>query len=132
MMRHTKLLLAHKTLLIVALLYSITITGLFFVSGQNLPKTQISGADKIIHLAVYFILVNLWLLYLYIKNSFQFKAKSILILLVAVLVYGIIIEIFQELLTDSRSADILDVTANLVGALLGIFFFKNVKHKLKA
>ncbi len=132
MMRHTKPLLARKTLLIVALLYSITITGLFFVSGKDLPKTQISDADKILHLVIYFILVNLWLLYLYVKNSYQFKAKWILILLLAVLVYGIVIEIFQELLTDSRSADILDVAANLIGALLGIFFFKNVKHKLKA
>ncbi|WGF93805.1 VanZ family protein [Aequorivita marisscotiae] len=126
-----KNLLAVKTLLFIALLYSIVITSLFFLSSQNLPKTQISEADKLVHILIHFILVNLWLLYFFVKNKFHFKKNWILIVVLSVLFYGIIIEIFQELFTDSRSADILDVAANLTGAILGIFFFKNLKHKLK-
>lgn len=71
------------------------------------------------------------MLYLYIKNDFQFNDKWILILLLSVLLYGIIIEILQGLLTISRSADILDVAANLIGSLIGIYFFKNIKNKFK-
>lgn len=71
------------------------------------------------------------MLYLYIKNDFQFNDKWILILLFSVLLYGIIIEILQGLLTISRSADILDVAANLIGSLIGIYFFKSIKNKFK-
>jgi VanZ family protein len=126
-----KSLLGDKTLLLIALFYSIAITCLFFIPNQDLPKTQISEADKLVHVLIYFILVNLWSLYFYVKNNLKFENKWILILLFSVLFYGIIIEITQELFTDSRSADILDVAANFLGALLGIFFFKNLKHKLK-
>ncbi|MCG2417747.1 VanZ family protein [Aequorivita sp. F47161] len=126
-----KKLLVGRNLLLVALFYSSAITCLFFLSSQDLPKTQISEADKLIHVSIYFILINLWLLYFYVRNNLKIENKLILIILFSVLFYGIIIEIFQELFTDSRSADILDVAANLLGALLGIFFFKNIKHKLK-
>jgi len=52
--------------------------------------------------------------------------------MLSVLLYGIIIEILQGLLTISRSADIFDVAANLIGSLIGIYFFKSIKNKLKA
>tara|TARA_R110002020_G_scaffold180767_11_gene375352 strand:+ start:9151 stop:9471 length:321 start_codon:yes stop_codon:yes gene_type:complete len=105
---------------------------LFFIPSQDLPKTQFLEADKLVHILVYFVLVNLWLLYLYISNECHLQKKRILILLFSILLYGIIIEIFQGLFTVSRSADILDVASNLLGSLLGIFFFKIVKQKLKA
>ena len=126
MMLLTKKLLAPKPLLLIALLYSCIITALFFVSGQDLPKTKIAGADKIVHIAVYFILVNFWLLYLYVKNNYILPLKWI-----SITAYGIIIEILQERFTSSRSADILDVVANLFGALIGVLFFKGLKTKLK-
>ncbi len=72
------------------------------------------------------------MLYLYVSNDYYFEKKWIPILLLSILLYGIIIEIFQGLFTVSRSADILDVVSNLLGSLLGIFFFKIVKQKLKA
>lgn len=127
-----KHLLADKRLLLIAIIYSCLITVLFFIPSQDLPKTQFLEADKLVHILVYFVLVNLWLLYLYISNECHLQKKRILILLFSILLYGIIIEIFQGLFTVSRSADILDVASNLVGSLLGIYFFKNVKHKLKA
>lgn len=132
MMPHIKHLLADKPLLLIAILYSCFISVLFFIPNQDLPKVQISALDKIAHSFIYFILVNVWLLYLYIKNGFQFYNKWALILLLSVLLYGIIIEISQGLLTISRSADIFDVLANLIGSLIGIYFFKLVKNKLKA
>ncbi|WP_078056367.1 VanZ family protein [Aequorivita aquimaris] len=132
MMPLTKHLLADKRLLFIAIIYSCLITVLFFIPSQDLPKTQLLEADKIVHILVYFILVNLWMLYLYVSNDYHFEKKWIPILLLSILLYGIIIEIFQGLFTVSRSADILDVVSNLLGSLLGIFFFKIVKQKLKA
>lgn len=127
-----KQLLAGKRPLRLAILYSCVITVLFFIPSGELPKTDFSEADKLIHVLVYFVLANLWILYLYVKNGHHLYKRGTLILLFSILLYGIIIEIFQGLFTVSRSADLLDVASNLVGSLLGIYFFKNVKHKLKA
>ncbi|MDC7999435.1 VanZ family protein [Aequorivita todarodis] len=126
-----KHLLADKPLLLIAILYSCLISVLFFIPSQDLPNVQISALDKIIHVFIYFILVNLWMLYLYKKNDFRFNNKWMLTVLLSVLLYGIIIEILQGLLTISRSADIFDVAANLIGSLIGIYFFKSVKNKFK-
>jgi VanZ family protein len=131
MMPHIKHLLADKPLLLLAILYSCVISVLFFIPSQDLPNVHFSALDKIVHILIYFILVNLWMLYLYLKNGFQFKDKWVLIVVLSVLLYGIIIEILQGLLTISRSADILDVAANLTGSLIGIYFFKSIKNKFK-
>ena len=132
MMPHIKPLLANKPLLLIAILYSCFISVLFFIPSQDLPNIHFSALDKIVHILIYFILVNLWMLYLYIRNGFQFNNKWGLIILLSVLLYGIIIEILQGLLTISRSADIFDVLANLIGSLIGIYFFKSIKNKFKA
>src|SRR5690606_16997903 len=99
MMLHIKRLLAAKPILFFALLYTCCITVLFFIPNPNLPKVQFSSLDKIAHGFIYFGLVNLWMLYLYIGNHFQFKKQWMLVLLLSVLLYGIIIEIFQGLST---------------------------------
>ncbi len=132
MQMHIKRLLEGKTVLFIAVLYSTVITILFFLPSQDLPNTRLPGADKVIHALIYFILANVWLLYLYLKKDFQLNTKWILALLVSLLLYGIIVEIIQGLFTDNRSADIFDVAANLIGSVLGIYFFKSIKNKLIA
>lgn len=131
MMSLIKRLLADKPLLVLALLYSCAISIMFFVPGKDLPKIQISSLDKIVHVLIFFVFVNIWLAYFYVKHDFAFKNKWIWMLLLSVIVYGIIIEILQERFTLSRNADVFDVIANLIGSLLGIFFFKIVKNKFK-
>lgn len=128
-MLHIKNLLGRRNILLLAIFYTCAITVLFFIPGPDLPKINFSAADKILHCLIYFILINFWLSYFYINKDFRFDANLILILLLSILLYGIIIEILQGLFTVSRSADIFDVAANLIGSLLGIFFFKSIKHK---
>ncbi len=126
-MPHIKNLLAVKRLFLIALSYSFVISVLFFLPTTEIPKVSFSGADKIVHIIVYFILINAWLAYFYVKNNFLFNVKWAAILVFITLLYGIIIEILQGLFTDSRSADIFDLFANLIGTILGIFFFKSIK-----
>lgn len=128
-MPHIKRLLGHKTLLFIAVLYSCVISVLFFIPSPELPEIQVSSVDKIVHVLIYFMLINIWLLYVFKKKNFHLESKWILLLLLSVLFYGIIIEILQGLFTISRSADIFDVAANFIGSLLGIFFFKSIKNK---
>src|SRR5688572_26984177 len=128
-MQHIKRLLGDKFLLFIALSYSCIISVLFLMPSPDVPKIHISGADKIVHCVIYFVLINIWLLYFYKKMDYRFNSKWILILLSSILLYGIIIEIFQGLFTPLRTADIFDVAANFIGSLLGIFFFRSIKHK---
>lgn len=131
MMQGIQHLLRGRTLLLLAILYSAAISVLFFIPSPELPDIEVSGWDKVIHCVIYFILINLWLLYFYVKNDFQFKANLVIILLLSLLLYGIIVEVLQDRFTATRSADIFDVIANLTGSLLGIFFFKRIKHILR-
>jgi VanZ family protein len=127
-MPHIKNLLAGKNLFFAALLYSFTITILFFLPTSGMPKINFSYADKIVHALIYFILTVLWISWFYVKNYFRIEGKLIAILFFSALLYGIIIEIFQGLFTVSRSADFFDLIANTIGSLFGIFFFKTIKY----
>lgn len=132
MLQPTKRLLGSRNLLVLALIYSLGITILFFLPTSDLPKIQFSSADKLVHISIYFILIILWQFYIYkIKNN-RLGIRWIGILLLSSLLYGIIIEIFQHLFTASREADIFDVLANFIGSILGILFFKKARHFLKA
>lgn len=131
MMKLIKRWLKVKTLLFLALFYTVTISVLFFMPTSELPKVEVSGLDKIVHVVIHFILITLWLFYFYVKNGFKLKGRSILILFLSLLLFGIIVEILQGQLTTSRGADIFDITANLTGSLLGILFYKSIKMHLK-
>lgn len=126
MMPVIKHLLRAKPLFFLALLYSIFISVLFFIPSSGFPKVKIPiyGLDKIVHGVIHFILINVWMLYLYVKNDFQFRVKWVFLLFLSLMLFGIIVEVLQDQLTDSRGADIFDVVANLTGSLLGILFFK--------
>lgn len=56
--------------------------------------------------------------------KYQFKRKPILESLAFAfslsVFYGIAIEIAQQLFTTTRAADVLDVAANMAGAVLGV------------
>lgn len=128
-----KRLLKVKPLLFIAIAYTIVISILFFIPGSDLPKVKIKiyGLDKIIHAVIHFILINLWMLYFYVKKDFKFKANWVLQLFLLLMSFGIIVEILQGQPMVSRGADIFDVVANLVGSLLGILFFKIIKNNFK-
>lgn len=132
MMQVTKHLLRAKPLLFLAITYSVAISVLFFIPSIDLPKVKVKiyGLDKIVHGVIHFTLINVWMLYIYVKNDFQFRWKWVLILFLWILLFGIIVEILQSQLTDSRGADILDIAANLTGSLLGILFFKILINNL--
>lgn len=131
MKQHIKHLLDYKVLLPLALLYSITITVLFLAPVSGLPKISFSAADKIVHVSIYFILVNLWLAVFYYKDGFELTRKSILYVFFISLIYGILIELFQDIFTELREADLYDVVANVTGSLLGILFFSKIKNTFK-
>lgn len=97
--------------------------------SSDLPHVKLpGGSDKIVHFLIHFGLIMLWQLYLFRKTKDKLFTKQILLLLVAALSYGIIIELLQGSLTVSRTPDIFDVLANFGGALVAVLVFQKVKH----
>ena len=93
------------------------------ISGNNLPKIDVSNVDKIGHLVCYALLGFLLLGTLSSTQHSFFKDKShksrFKYTLLMAISYGIVIEILQGTLFVHRSFEIPDIIANIIGALIG-------------
>lgn len=90
------------------------------------PDFGVSFADKIFHSFTYIILTFLWFYTLCFHFNTRIR-KAILYASVISIIFGIIIELFQEVFTKTRQADLLDVIANTVGVFFatGFLLLKN-------
>ncbi|WBU88071.1 VanZ family protein [Cellulophaga omnivescoria] len=105
----------------------ITLLSLFSFSNTDLPSVKIPYIDKLVHFTFYGIATLLGVLSL--KEHFTLKKVKTVIVwyLVVVLVgYGIIIEILQDTITVTRSAEFLDFVANTIGVFIGLFIAKQL------
>jgi VanZ family protein len=77
-------------------------------------------ADKVFHILMYFALTVTLLL----EFRHQVKRKRTLILIICgAFAYGVVMELFQKYLTNSRSLEIYDMIANLIGILIATMLF---------
>lgn len=115
--------LSERNYLYLAVIWAVLIAVLSLVSLNSISKEiNISSNDKFFHFVFYAILTVLLLLY-------KRKTKYNLLIILFVIIYGIIIEILQALLTTNREADIYDAIANSLGAITGLVFLRIVKNK---
>jgi VanZ family protein len=110
-----------RKFLIIAIFWTAVITWLSLVSFEKVPSVSISipGKDKVVHFFFYFFFVFLWTKALDLKR----RNQQLCILVIAI-IYGIIIEVFQDVFTSTRTADFLDVVANSIGAISGLVFLR--------
>lgn len=128
-MLDTKILLGSRTTLLLAIIYTSVITVLLLMPSSNLPRVKLpNDTDKVVHLLIHIGLVGIWLLYLMQRNNNTFIWKHAVLVLLGSLVFGIVIEVLQEYLTESRTADLYDVLANMGGATVGVFVFLGVSR----
>ena len=108
--------MVHKnSYLSVSLIWTFSILLLCLGPASDLPKIEISHVDKLAHFTFHFVFIILW--YLYFKSTTKIiNYKTPVILFFVSLVFGIIIECSQQVLTTSRKGDILDVISNISGA----------------
>lgn len=107
----------NKIYLIFALIWTIIVTVLCLISSDELPLPKFEkNYDKLGHMAFHFGITTLW--YLYFKHKIFNTKKAIIQAFLISFIYGILIEIAQALFTTTRTADILDVAANTIGALM--------------
>ena len=102
----------------VFVLWVITITILSLVEPENFTKIDVKNSDKYVHFITYFWLT--FLLYLALpKNQLNLNSRLLFSFLFSV-IYGIIIEVLQGVVTAKRQPEILDVFANTLGSLLAV------------
>ena len=116
-------MLNKKLVFIFAITWTVLITYLSLATiDSSIGSTiKIPHKDKIVHFIFYFMFVFLWTNYF---NSSPYKSKVGIVILLIAIVYGILMEIFQGLLTIDRSPDQYDVIANSSGAIVGWFVAK--------
>ncbi|WP_299015391.1 VanZ family protein [uncultured Polaribacter sp.] len=110
-----------------SIVFAIIITlVIVYLSLIKIPKQNVinfNNLDKVQHSIAYFFLSVAWLFTFYKKPS----KKTIVVILC--IVFGIVIEVLQEILTAYRTGDLLDIIANSFGILLGLVFFNRTLGK---
>ncbi len=77
--------------------------------------------DKYIHAFFHYIFTSLWFLFLISHSQSKRIFAPLMIAFTLSVFFGIAIEVLQGLYTTTRREDILDVAANVFGAILAVF-----------
>jgi VanZ family protein len=107
-----------KILLFLLVLWLVFVTTLSLVSLNSFSKVQIKGGDKYVHFIFYFVLTGLLILNLMSKFNFR---KAVFISAISAVIYGIIIEVLQGVVTTYREPEILDILFNSLGCIFAAF-----------
>jgi len=105
-----------KSVLVITILYSLALAAVCLIKIDDLPKLEVSNADKIFHALSYVVLTFLW--YATFHVCFRLKKTKALTYGAGIsIIFGIIIEVLQAVFTTTRHSDIFDVFANSLGVL---------------
>lgn len=107
-------------LFLIALFWAGVIAYFCLVKSSDLPIVNIPNVDKCIHTFFHFVFTFVWFLFFRKQLKFKYDLRPLLLSLLFSFVFGIVIEILQELFTITRHADVSDVLANLIGAILAV------------
>lgn len=113
--------------LIIALFFTVLIAWGSFLPGDDFETVTFDLSDKIVHTGSYFILTLSWFIAIRPKTG---DLKKIAFLILAIGLYGIIIEILQGVLSEHRKADLMDILANFVGVMLAFLTFYFISDKI--
>ena len=104
-----------------AVLYLLFISFLFVLPGSALPKNDWLSRiwfDKWVHIGLFAGLAVAWSWAL----ALNYK-RSLYVVFGVLAVYGMMVEVVQHFFVPNRSYDIGDWIADLVGSVLGLWFW---------
>jgi len=107
-----------KQIKLLAILWHVFITVLFFLPGSAFPKENWLAdihLDKWVHFGFFALLVLFWRYY------FPEVSKYSWLLLMLAFCYGLSVEIIQHFFVANRSFDAGDIIADMVGSLAGLW-----------
>jgi len=111
----------------VAIGWLILISILFFLPGSALPKENWFDKiyiDKWVHVGLFAVLIFLW------RSSFNWDINSYnLLLLLAAVLYGFLVEVVQLNWIPNRSFDMYDVLSDASGSIVGLLVWLGVYRK---
>ena len=118
LLEHNALFIAISLTIFIAIISLISLKEVHLIGGKN--------SDKVGHVIAYFVLCLSWLNAN--DNFFNKKYQNYKIIFILI-IYGIIIEGLQYILTSYRQADLYDIFANSIGVLLAVILFKSIYGK---
>lgn len=117
-------------LFFVAVIYSLVLIYFSLANADAaLPNHKIPYQDKWLHLLSYIILAFVWGLF----STKSYKRKALLTSFLCTLVFGILLESIQETINPTRTTDLFDGLANVVGVVIGtviVYYYQNNKDKI--
>jgi VanZ family protein len=130
--------LAVRFFLIIAVVYTLTITTFSLIPLGKISVGGFNPTDKMLHAIAYFILTLFWLFYYLMKISKKNDYKlNFFYISALVIVFGMLIEVLQGALTNYRQPDWADILANSIGVLVACLFcilflnyLKRIKQKI--
>ena len=109
-------------------IYLLILVLLSLLPTSDFPDVPFfSGEDKYIHICMYLGLGFLacW--------SLDFRGKeripSVILLIAGVAMWGILMEVLQRLMTNGRGMEVMDMFANLAGAIAGMVLYRILDRK---
>ena len=91
---------------------------------MQLRSLNLLELDKAVHCLLYFFFIIFW------GFKFENKKNNLTGLLIFTIIFGLFLEIFQDILPFGRVFDWGDFIANTAGALIGFFILHLNKKKL--
>ena len=103
----------------------ITYLSLYRIPENQEPTSWLDNIDKLVHLGIYLVTSILGFLALQenTRNKLS-KARSLWMVLIFAICYGLLMELLQHLMPYNRMAEVWDVVANTIGALLGCWLIQ--------
>lgn len=111
-----------KLLLLAAEGYTILLIVVSLINLNGVPSLGSSFDDKIYHFIAYFVLAMLWITYFKTFN----KGVRLFIVFMAVVLFGVVLELIQHQLNPNRTYDTLDLIANCLGVIVGTLIAKRI------
>ena len=119
--------LLERNALFIAIFFTILVALLSLVSLKDVHLIKTNNSDKYGHFLAYFILSLCWL---NVINRRPHKIIINYIIIIILISYGIILEVLQDILTNHRQADLLDIVANSIGVIFAVLVYNKLKKKM--
>lgn len=103
---------------VLALVYTLAIAYLSLINLAQTPVSEFGLSDKIMHAGAYFGMALLWLIFGVFAFGDEENIKKTVFICTITIVFGIFIEVLQNVLTDYRELDFYDIVANSIGVLI--------------
>jgi len=106
----------------ISIVWILIIAVLHFIPGYDLPQLDLSyifQIDKIVHVFIFCVGVYLFATALSERQKNSFLSYLVLMFIL----YGLLLEVLQDLFLIQRSADVFDWLADIIGVFLGVWLF---------